>query len=176
MQFLRATATAQDALELEMLPEIELTRLKRQYRIMENDRLKCVEDGGLRLHNQQVMVARLEYEKAELLLAIKNARASVFLRKDETDDEKLKGLLDQRTRFIDAIKSEKQQIAELNRQIGQVFDVQGSRATEKEKSDGYASEGERYPAQQARFYTGESIGSRDEEIQHGRSAKHETSR
>ncbi|KAK2581933.1 hypothetical protein KPH14_002385 [Odynerus spinipes] len=120
MQFLRATATAQDALELEMLPEIELTRLKRQYRIMENDRLKCVEDGGLRLHNQQVMVARLEYEKAELLLAIKNARASVFLRKDETDDEKLKGLLDQRTRFIDAIKSEKQQIAELNRQIGQM--------------------------------------------------------
>ncbi|XP_046837533.1 coiled-coil domain-containing protein 63 [Vespa crabro] len=117
MQFLRS---GQDALEMEMMPEIELTRLKRQYRIMENDRMKCSEEGGLQLRNQQIMIARLEYEKAELLLAIKSAKSKTFLKKDEMDDVKLKELFDQRSKFIDSIKFEKQQIDELKRQIGQI--------------------------------------------------------
>ncbi|XP_047370258.1 coiled-coil domain-containing protein 63 [Vespa velutina] len=117
MQFLRP---GQDALEMEMMPEIELTRLKRQYRIMENDRMKCSEEGSLQLRNQQIMIARLEYEKAELLLAIKSAKSKTFLKKDEMDDVKLKELFDQRSKFIDSIKFEKQQIGELKRQIGQI--------------------------------------------------------
>ncbi|XP_035733386.1 coiled-coil domain-containing protein 63-like [Vespa mandarinia] len=117
MQFLRP---GQDALEMEMMPEIELTRLKRQYRIMENDRMKCSEEGSLQLRNQQIMIARLEYEKAELLLAIKSAKSKTFIKKDEMDDVKLKELFDQRSKFIDSIKFEKQQIGELKRQIGQI--------------------------------------------------------
>ncbi|KAF7378624.1 hypothetical protein HZH66_015411 [Vespula vulgaris] len=119
MQFLKASAT-QNVTEMEMMSEVELTRLKRQYRIMENDRMKCTEEGGLRLRNQQIMIARLEYEKAELLLAIRSAKSKRFIKKDEVDDVKLKELFDQRSKFIDSIKFEKDQISELKRQIGQI--------------------------------------------------------
>lgn len=122
MQFLKASAT-QNVTEMEMMSEVELTRLKRQYRIMENDRMKCTEEGGLRLRNQQIMIARLEYEKAELLLAIRSAKSKRFIKKDEVDDVKLKELFDQRSKFIDSIKFEKDQISELKRQIGQVTGI-----------------------------------------------------
>ncbi|XP_015183990.1 PREDICTED: coiled-coil domain-containing protein 63 [Polistes dominula] len=120
MQFLRTSSAVKGALEMETMPEVELTRLRRQYRIMENDRLKCAEEGGLQLRNQQIMIARLEYEKAELLLAIRSAKSKKFLKKDEADDIKLKELFQQRSKYIDSIKSEKQQISELNRQIRQI--------------------------------------------------------
>ncbi|KAF7379207.1 hypothetical protein HZH68_017052 [Vespula germanica] len=108
MQFLKASAT-QNVTEMEMMSEVELTRLKRQYRIMENDRMKCTEEGGLQLRNQQIMIARLE-----------SAKSKRFIKKDEVDDVKLKELFDQRSKFIDSIKSEKDQISELKKQIGQI--------------------------------------------------------
>ncbi|KAI4477481.1 PREDICTED: coiled-coil domain-containing protein 63 [Polistes canadensis] len=139
MQFLRTSSAVQGALEMETMPEVELTRLKRQYRIMENDRLKCAEEGGLQLRNQQIMIARLEYEKAELLLAIRSAKSKKFLKKDEADDIKLKELFHQRSKYIDSIKSEKQQISELNRQIGQIS-KEVSILREKSLTDAQAKE------------------------------------
>ncbi|KAI4502988.1 hypothetical protein M0802_002032 [Mischocyttarus mexicanus] len=139
MQFLRTSSAVQGALEMETMPEVELTRLKRQYRIMENDRLKCAEEGGLQLRNQQIMIARLEYEKAELLLAIRSARSKTFLKKDEAYDIKLKELFHQRSKYIDSIKSEKQQISELNRQIGQIS-KEVSILKEKSQTDVQAKE------------------------------------
>ncbi|XP_032680336.1 coiled-coil domain-containing protein 63 [Odontomachus brunneus] len=107
----------QDELELETMAEAELSRLKRQYRIMENDRAACVEDARLQLRNQQNMINRLEYEKAELLLAIKTAKSKSFARKDMEMDEKLRCLLVKHAKYIDMIENEKQQITELDEQI-----------------------------------------------------------
>ncbi|XP_011644168.1 coiled-coil domain-containing protein 63 isoform X2 [Pogonomyrmex barbatus] len=110
----------QDELEMETMAEIELSRLKRQYRIMENDRAACAEDARLQLRNQQNMIDRLEYEKAELVLAIKTARSKTFVRKDMEMDRKLKCLLTKRAKYIELIENEKQQIAELDEQIGKL--------------------------------------------------------
>ncbi|XP_011147954.1 coiled-coil domain-containing protein 63 [Harpegnathos saltator] len=110
----------QDELELETMAEVELSRLKRQYRIMENDRAACVEDARLQLRNQQNMIDRLEYEKAELLLAIKTAKSKSFARKDMKMDEKLRCLLQKHDKYIDMIENEKRQIAELDQQIGKL--------------------------------------------------------
>ncbi|XP_050457362.1 coiled-coil domain-containing protein 63-like isoform X1 [Cataglyphis hispanica] len=113
----RQQPAAQDELELETMAEIELSRLKRQYRIMENDRAACVEDARLQLRNQQNMIERLEYEKAEFVLAIKTARSKAFMRKDDDMEKKLKCLLTKRAKYIELIEIEKQQINELDEQI-----------------------------------------------------------
>lgn len=117
----RQQPAAQDELELETMAE--LSRLKRQYRIMENDRAACAEDARLQLRNQQNMIERLEYEKAELVLAIKTARSKAFIRKDEEMDEKLKCLLTKRAKYIELIEIEKQQINELDEQISKVASI-----------------------------------------------------
>lgn len=114
---------AQDELELETMAEAELSRLKRQYRIMENDRAACVEDARLQLRNQQNAIDRLEYEKAELVLAIKTARSKAFTRKDMEMDGKLRCLLTKRAKYIELIENEKRQIAELDEQIGKVAGI-----------------------------------------------------
>nr|XP_012218958.1 PREDICTED: coiled-coil domain-containing protein 63 [Linepithema humile]XP_012218959.1 PREDICTED: coiled-coil domain-containing protein 63 [Linepithema humile] len=116
----RPGTMAQDELEMETMAEAELSRLKRQYRIMENDRAACAEDARLQLHNQQNMIDRLEYEKAELVLAIKTARSKAFTRKDDEMDKKLRCLLAKRAKYIELIEHEKQQIAELDEQIGKL--------------------------------------------------------
>lgn len=111
---------AQDELELETMAEVELSRLKRQYRIMENDRATCAEDARLQLRHQQDMIDHLEREKAELVLAIKTAKSRTFARKDHEMDEKLKCLLTKRAKYMEMIENEKQQIVELDEQIGKV--------------------------------------------------------
>ncbi|KAG7206874.1 hypothetical protein KM043_000774 [Ampulex compressa] len=111
---------AQDEMELETIAEAELSRLKRQYRIMENDRIACAEDARLQLGNQQNMINRLEYEKAELVLAIKTANSKAFTRRDDEMNRKLKCLLEKRTKYIEMIKSERQEIVELDEQIAKI--------------------------------------------------------
>lgn len=105
------------------MAEVELSRLKRQYRIMENDRAASAEDARLQLRNQQNVVERLEYEKAELVLAIKTARSKAFTRKDMEMNEKLRCLLMKRAKYIELIKHEQQQIADLDKQIGKVAGI-----------------------------------------------------
>lgn len=119
----RPQPAAQDELELETMAEAELSRLKRQYRIMENDRATCAEDARLQLRNQQNMIERLEYEKAEFVLAIKTARSKAFTRKDEEMEKKLKCLLTKRAKYIELIEIEKQQIDELDEQIDKVASI-----------------------------------------------------
>lgn len=118
----RQVQPVQDELELETMAEVELSRLKRQYRIMENDRVAYAEDARLELRNQQSMIDRLELEKADLVLAISTAKSEANTRKDEAMDEKLKCLLTKRTKYIDMIKNERQQINELQEQIVKVAD------------------------------------------------------
>lgn len=103
--------------ELEAMAEAELSRLKRQYRIMENDRVAYAEDARLQLCNQLNMIERFECERAELVLAIKKAKSPLNLKKDEMLETKLKCLLEKRAEFIAIIKDEKQQIAEVQEQI-----------------------------------------------------------
>lgn len=112
--------TTQDEVELETMAEAELIRLKRQFRIMENDRMNYAEDARLQLSTQQNMIKRLEAEKAELLLAIKTANSQGNLRKDEQLNEKLRNLLEKRQDYIETINLKKQEIAELNGQIRKV--------------------------------------------------------
>ncbi|XP_063987463.1 coiled-coil domain-containing protein 63 [Diachasmimorpha longicaudata] len=107
----------QDEVELETMAEAELSRLKRQYRIMENDRITYSEKARLQLRNQENMIGRLEYEKAELVLGIKMAKSEANSRKDNEMDEKLKCLLGKRAKYIEMIKNERQQIDELQEQI-----------------------------------------------------------
>lgn len=109
-----------DELELETMAQAELSRLKRQYRIMENDRSICVEDARLQLRNQLSMINRLEYEKAELVLHIKTANSKNFVRKDEKTEEKLKCLMTLQSKYDDMIKTERGEIAELDDQLAKV--------------------------------------------------------
>ncbi|XP_068971166.1 coiled-coil domain-containing protein 63-like [Bombus flavifrons] len=106
-----------DEIELETIAIAELSRLKRQYRIMENDRGACTEDAKLQLHNQMNMINRLEYEKAELVLRIKTATSKTFVRKDEEMEEKLKCMLTTQAKYDEMIKTEKEEIAELDNEI-----------------------------------------------------------
>ncbi|XP_076620369.1 coiled-coil domain-containing protein 63 [Colletes latitarsis] len=109
-----------DEQELETMAQAELSRLKRQYRIMENDRAACVGDARLQLRNQLNMVDRLENEKAELVLRIKTANSKTFAREDEEMEEKLKCLLTLQSKYEDTIKSEKEEIAELDIHINEL--------------------------------------------------------
>lgn len=112
-----------DEVEVEMISQAELSRLKRQYRIMENDRGVCVEDAKLQVRNQMNMISRLEYEKAELVLRIKTAASKTFARKDEEMEEKLKCLLTMQTKYDELIKTEKLEIAELDSEINKVYQL-----------------------------------------------------
>lgn len=113
----------QDELELETMAEVELSRLKRQYRIMENDRAACAEDARLQLRNQQNMIEHLEQEKAELVLVMKTAKSRTFARKDEEMNENLRCLLEKRANYIELIDNERRQIAQLDEQIGKVTGI-----------------------------------------------------
>ncbi|KAG6803304.1 coiled-coil domain-containing protein 63-like [Apis mellifera caucasica] len=106
-----------DETELETIAQNELSRLKRQFRIMENDRSICAEDAKLQLRKQINMINRLEYEKAELVLRIKTASAKTFIRKEEKMEEKLKCVLSTQTQYDEMIKNEKQEIEEVNIEI-----------------------------------------------------------
>ncbi|XP_023287874.1 coiled-coil domain-containing protein 63 [Orussus abietinus] len=120
MAFNLKSQAAQNEEEVEMMAEAELSRLKRQYRIMENDRITYAEDARLQLRNQQNMIDRLEFEKAELILAIKTAKSDKNTKKDEEMDETLKCLLKKRMKYIEMIDTERQQISELDEQIVKV--------------------------------------------------------
>lgn len=110
-----------DETELETIAQNELSRLKRQFRIMENDRSICAEDAKLQLRKQINMINRLEYEKAELVLRIKTASAKTFIRKEEKMEEKLKCVLSTQTQYDEMIKNEKQEIEEVNIEIRKVY-------------------------------------------------------
>lgn len=109
--------TPQDERELERLAELELTRLKRQYRIMENDRTTYAEESKNQLRNQNHIIDLLESEKADLVLSIKAAKAGENSKKDQLMAETLKEMLDQRNKFMEQIKMEREQIDELKEQI-----------------------------------------------------------
>lgn len=179
--------------ELEMMAQAELSRLKRQYRIMENDRIACVEDAKLQLRNQLNMIDRLEYEKAELLLRIKTASSKTFIRQDKEMEEKLKCLLETQEKYENMIETEKQEITELDDHIRKVrrdFDRrpkisancflfavnEGGRVLEIEGSNGYSTEGDVSATRQSDFDVGESFGSGDEKIQRCDHSKRETTR
>ncbi|XP_014211895.1 coiled-coil domain-containing protein 63-like [Copidosoma floridanum] len=107
----------QDELELETMAELELKRLKRQYRIMENDRVTYAEDARNQLRNQRFVIDKFESEKAELVLAIKAAKSPWNQRQDEAMAEQLRALLARRADFAEQIRRERQQIGELDEQI-----------------------------------------------------------
>ena len=113
----RHQQTAQDEDEQEAMAEAELSRVKRQYRIMENDRITYAEDVRLQLRNQQNMVQHLENEKAELVRAIKIMKCPLNRKKDGILAAKLKDLVDKRAYYMQIINEEKHQISELQEQI-----------------------------------------------------------
>lgn len=112
-----------DEVELETIALAELSRLKRQYRIMENDRDACSKDAKLQLYNQKNMIDRLEYEKAELVIRIKTATSKTFARKDKEMEEKLACTLTMQTKYDEMIRTEKQEIAELDSEIHKVYQL-----------------------------------------------------
>jgi hypothetical protein len=103
--------------------EVELSRLKRQYRIMEKDRAVCVEDARLQLRHQQDMIDHLEGERVDLVLAMNAAKSKALEHKDQEMERKLKCLLAQHNEYIDMIGNEKQQITELDDQINKVAGI-----------------------------------------------------
>ncbi|XP_051162078.1 coiled-coil domain-containing protein 63 [Leptopilina boulardi] len=110
----------QDEMELEAMAEAELARLKRQYRIMENDRKSYSKKVELQLNKQEQIIDQLEREKSELLLTIKAIKSPANLKKDEKDREEIKQLLEKRAKYMEILEKEKQQIAELDEQISKV--------------------------------------------------------
>lgn len=111
----------QDESELEIIAEAELSKLKKQYRTMEKERVAYVEDARLQLRSQQNIIDRLEFEKAELILAIRSAKSDTNVKREEILTAKLRQVLNQREKYIEMIKNEKQQIADLQEQIFKVY-------------------------------------------------------
>jgi len=103
--------------------EVELSRLKRQYRIMEKDRMICVEDARLQLRHQQGAIDHLERERIDLVLAMNAAKSKTLENKDQEMEKKLKYLLVQHNEYIGMIGNEKQQITELDDQINKVSPI-----------------------------------------------------
>lgn len=110
-----------DEEEIEQMAEQEYKRLKRQYRIMENDRINYAEDAKNQLRNQKNTIDRLEFERSELYLEIKAAMAPPNVKKDEALTNQLKALLERRTQHLQSIQREKQEIADLEEQIFKVI-------------------------------------------------------
>ncbi|KAJ8683019.1 hypothetical protein QAD02_018811 [Eretmocerus hayati] len=114
---LRTEAPVQDEHELELMAETELCRLRRQYRIMENDRQTYAENARNQMRNQTIMIDRLEQEKAELVLAIQAAKSPLNCKRDEAVGAELARLLEKRATFVERIERERAQISEMNEQI-----------------------------------------------------------
>ncbi|PSN46817.1 hypothetical protein C0J52_11196 [Blattella germanica] len=109
-------APAED-LDMDQIAEAEMTRLQRQYRIMEGDRQAYSEEANTTLQRQRRMIHTLEKEKNELLTDLTVAKSPSHEAKDNKVSLELNQLLNLTDKYDADIKAEKMQIAELNWQI-----------------------------------------------------------
>ncbi|KDR10495.1 coiled-coil domain-containing protein 63 isoform X2 [Zootermopsis nevadensis] len=112
-------ATAED-LDMNHLAKAELSRLQRQYRIMEGDRQSYSQETNIVLRKQRRMIKTLEAERKELLTNLHVAKSPLNDVKDNKVTSELARLLNLTDRYDAAVKSEKLQLSELNLQIKKV--------------------------------------------------------
>lgn len=111
----------QDEMELEAMAEVELARLKRQYRIMENDRKAYTRKVQLQLIKQEKMIEQLECEEKELLLNLNAIKSPANLKKDEKERAEIQKLIEKKAKYVELYEKEKLEIAELDEQIKRVI-------------------------------------------------------
>ncbi|XP_047103466.1 coiled-coil domain-containing protein 63 [Schistocerca piceifrons] len=115
----RKNASHED-LDMDQMAEAELTRLQRQYRIMEGDREAYSQETRLLLQKQRNMIAALEKEKQELLQNLRLSKSTL----NEMRDNKLKAniaqLIAEGDRYEAEMKTEKEQLSEMQLQINKI--------------------------------------------------------
>ncbi|XP_033606689.1 coiled-coil domain-containing protein 63 isoform X3 [Cryptotermes secundus] len=111
--------TAED-LDVDQLAETELSRLQRQYRIMEGDRQSYSQKANIVLQRQRRIIRALNAEKDELLKNLRAAKSPLNEVKNNKTSSELVHLLNLTDRYDSQIKSEKLKLSELNLQIRKV--------------------------------------------------------
>ncbi|XP_018326618.1 coiled-coil domain-containing protein 63 [Agrilus planipennis] len=111
---------ADDKEEMVLMAQNELSRLNRQYRIMEGDKTAFSEEAHVKLAKQRKVIKTLEKEQQNLLINLKVANSKIHKRKDLELTQKLNNLLKQHQKLSQEIFSEKSRLNEINSQIKKI--------------------------------------------------------
>ncbi|XP_076452028.1 outer dynein arm-docking complex subunit 1-like [Babylonia areolata] len=101
--------------EMEGIAEAELSKLQRQFRIMENDRAAYTEESQNTIRKQKAEISQLEREKQEFLKELRLAESRTNQMMDEDHTDTLVTLLeakDEHEKDIDEAKQEQQDLDE----------------------------------------------------------------
>uniref|UniRef100_T1J6H2 ODAD1 central coiled coil region domain-containing protein n=1 Tax=Strigamia maritima TaxID=126957 RepID=T1J6H2_STRMM len=106
--------------ELEQDALLDLTKLQRQYRIMENDKKAYIAETFNLIEKQHKLIKELEQEKINLDSSLDISRSNQYLSKDVDNFLKLKDLLTQKDEYNEFIKSERSKLKLLLKEEKQV--------------------------------------------------------
>ncbi|XP_033098610.1 coiled-coil domain-containing protein 63-like [Anneissia japonica] len=99
------------------LAEIELSRLQRQYRLLENDRKAYFEESQNLVRKQKVHLESLKEESKEIETNLQLASSVTNEKKDRAYSEKIHSLVDDHDEYLNLIEMEKKSIKELDKEI-----------------------------------------------------------
>ncbi|XP_071944329.1 coiled-coil domain-containing protein 63-like [Antedon mediterranea] len=99
------------------LAEMELSRLQRQYRILENDRKAYFEESQNLVRKQKVHLESLKEENTEIETNLKLATSTANDKKDRACSKKINSLVCDHDEYLNMIDTEKQAIKELDKEI-----------------------------------------------------------
>ncbi|KAF7275831.1 hypothetical protein GWI33_011227, partial [Rhynchophorus ferrugineus] len=117
IQGIRTATNSTTEREMMAMAEEELSRLQRQLRIMEDDRMAFSDETGSKLEKQRKIIQRLRRERAKLYEDIKVATSKNQKRKDEKNCKDIYKLLEVYNTYCDKVKHQKDDILEMDVQI-----------------------------------------------------------
>ncbi|XP_066996668.2 outer dynein arm-docking complex subunit 1 [Anabrus simplex] len=110
----------QDELDVEQLAQAELSRLQRQYRIMEGERETYSQETAFLLQKQRSMISILEGEKRDLLTNLQASKSTANERKNIELEKKIIKQLATLDKLESHIKVETSQTEELDAEIAKM--------------------------------------------------------
>ncbi|KAK9892331.1 hypothetical protein WA026_019785 [Henosepilachna vigintioctopunctata] len=116
MQNIKSLSPEED-LDMDMLVETELSRLNRQYRIMEGDRKAFFEEMNTKLVKQRAIIQTLRNEKNQLLTDLKVATSASKKRHIRVISAKINKMYSQYETYLQVIDKERHELKETNEQI-----------------------------------------------------------
>ncbi|CAG9861365.1 unnamed protein product [Phyllotreta striolata] len=103
--------------EMFAMAEEELARLRRQLRIMEEDRLGFLEETGKKLKKQRRIIETLRKDKQKIDEEIKVATCKRQMENDEKLVRKMRKLLEDYAKYDGCVKTEREELREIEIQI-----------------------------------------------------------
>ncbi|KAF4532462.1 hypothetical protein B566_EDAN003037 [Ephemera danica] len=112
--------TTQEEIELDQMAQAELSRLQRQYRIMEEDRQAYAEEVRTVLARQRRQISSLEQEKKQLAMSPEMAHLSAARRHATRSGRRLVRKLDKQDEVETCIRTERDQISDVQIQVARL--------------------------------------------------------